>query len=61
MKSEPSREEQIEEERQNNEWLLDLDNLPPIPHRWIDRGMKMTCEDAGHPYHEVFKIRRASR
>ena len=55
MKSE--REEQVEEERQNNEWLLDLDNLPPIPHRWIDRGMKMTCEDAGHPYHEAWKRR----
>jgi hypothetical protein len=55
LKSE--REEQVEEERQKNEWLLDLDNLPPQPHRWIDRGMKMTCEDAGHPFHEAWKRR----
>lgn len=34
---------------------IDLDNLPKQEHRWVDRGMVMSCEDAGHPNHRHFK------
>lgn len=32
---------------------LDLSN--PQPHNWVDRGLKMSCEGAGHPMHQVWK------
>lgn len=38
------------------EYSVELDNLPPIKHRWIDRGLVMSCEGAGHPNHRSFKI-----
>lgn len=41
--------------KQRNDFILEMDNLPKQIHRWIDRGAKMTCENAGHPYHEAFK------
>lgn len=41
--------------RSRNQFILEMDNLPSQVHRWIDRGAKMTCENAGHPYHEAFK------
>lgn len=40
------------------EFTVDLDNLPQQGHIWIDRGEKMSCENAGHPYHQAFKRRR---
>lgn len=42
----------------NSEFMAELDNLPKQNHIWIDRGLKMTCEDAGHPWHEAYKKRR---
>lgn len=42
----------------NSEFLVELDNLKPQKHLWTDRGLKYTCEDAGHPYHEAWKKRR---
>lgn len=36
---------------------VDIDNLKPIAHRWVDRGAVMSCEGAGHPNHRSFKIR----
>lgn len=24
-------------------------------HNWVDRGLKLSCEGAGHPWHEVHK------
>ena len=60
--------EQVTEEQKNlsydevkeklkarSEFLVELDNLPAIKHIWIDRGAKMTCENAGHTWHEVWK------
>jgi len=41
--------------RSHNQFILEMDHLPSQVHRWIDRGAKMTCENAGHPYHEAFK------
>lgn len=50
-----TREEMIELLKDRNEFIADMDNLAPITHNWIDRGLKMTCERAGHPYHEAYK------
>lgn len=41
-----------------SEHMVELDNLEPQTHLWTDRGLKQTCENAGHPYHEAFKIRK---
>lgn len=38
-----------------SDFVFSFDNMQPQLHRWIDRGMKMTCESAGHPYHEAWK------
>lgn len=37
------------------DFLFDIENLSPIKHLWTDRGAKLTCENAGHTYHEVWK------
>ena len=42
-----------------NESVVELDNLPKQDHLWTDRGLKYTCENAGHPYHEAWKRRKA--
>jgi hypothetical protein len=42
----------------HSEHLAELDHLPKQNHIWIDRGLKHTCENAGHPYHEAWKVRR---
>ena len=52
MKEAKEEEPKVEEV---NQFQIDIDNLPPIQHAWVDRGMKMTCENAAHPYHEIFK------
>lgn len=50
---------QIHDELQSkSEFTMDLDNLTPIKHLWIDRGLVMSCEGAGHPNHRHFKIRK---
>lgn len=41
-----------------SEFMLELDNMKPVKHLWIDRGAKQTCENAGHAYHEAWKIRK---
>lgn len=45
--------------KKNSEHSVDFDNLPKQNHAWTDRGMKFTCENAGHPYHEAWKVRKA--
>lgn len=27
----------------------------PVVHKWVDRGMKLSCEGAGHVHHEAWK------
>lgn len=49
--------EEKEVKEEVNQFQIDIDNLPPISHNWVNRGLKMTCENAGHPYHEAFFIR----
>lgn len=42
---------------QNNESVLDLENLPRQRHKWIDRGLKFSCEGAGHANHQSWKYK----
>lgn len=45
-----------EQERpQTPEHSFDMDNPPTQGHNWIDRGLKYSCEGAGHPYHQSYK------
>lgn len=51
--------DEIKEDMQGrSEFMLELDNLPSQNHIWINRGAKMTCENAGHPWHEVWLKRK---
>jgi hypothetical protein len=43
-----------------SEYSLDFDNLPKQAHKWTDRGLKLTCENANHPAHEAWKVRQPS-
>jgi hypothetical protein len=51
------KEEEVVEKEEVNQFQIDIDNLPPVQHLWHNRGLKMTCEHAGHPYHEAWVIR----
>lgn len=69
--AEPTYEEQLQElvakgasrqdvtafMRQHNEQVLDFDALPKQQHHWLDRGLKLSCEGAGHPMHQAWKYR----
>ena len=35
---------------------VDIDSFEPLIHKWVDRGLVMSCEGAGHPNHRHFKI-----
>ncbi len=35
--------------------VFDPDNAPKVKHRWVDRGLKLSCEGANHSNHQVFK------
>jgi len=52
------REEVVEQLRDTYEQVVDLENLPPVQHNWVDRGEVMSCEHAGHPNHRAFKRRK---
>lgn len=43
-----------------SDFITELDNLPTQQHSWTDRGLKYTCENAGHSYHEAWKRRKAT-
>jgi len=49
--------EEVEEqtEEQKPEFVIDLNNMPKQEHRWVDRGLIISCENGGHPYHQVHK------
>lgn len=34
---------------------FDLNSVQPVQHVWVDRGLKLSCENAGHAHHEVWK------
>lgn len=54
-----SYEEVKEIMEKRNEFILEMDKLQPQKHLWTDRGLKYTCENAGHAAHEAWKIRKA--
>lgn len=56
--SETLREEIKRELLQNTDGIFDIDNLTPVVHNWIDRGLVMSCENAGHPNHRHFKRKK---
>jgi|RifCSPhighO2_12_1023870.scaffolds.fasta_scaffold609217_1 hypothetical protein len=39
-----------------SEYSLDLDNIKPSKHNWVERGLKISCEGASHPHHSHFLI-----
>lgn len=43
---------------EESEYVFDPENLPEVKHNWVDRGLKLSCEHAGHPWHEVWKPRK---
>lgn len=36
------------------EYSIDISNLPKQKHNWVPRGLKVSCEGAGHPHHSHF-------
>lgn len=50
-------EEIKERMEKQSEFLLELNNLKPQKHVWVDRGAKLSCEFAGHPPHQAWKRR----
>lgn len=42
-------------EQPKPEFTVNLDELKPQEHRWVDRGLVVSCEGAGHPPHRAFK------
>lgn len=38
-----------------SDYMFEMDNVQPQQHNWIDRGAKLSCENAGHPHHSAFK------
>lgn len=42
-------------EEQTPEYSVDLNNLVPQTHIWVDRGAVMSCEGGDHPSHRAFK------
>ena len=44
----------VSEMKKMADHTIDLSKLTPQKHIWIPRGMKLTCENAGHPYHEAW-------
>jgi len=59
--NELSSEEIKELMKKRSEFILELDNLTPQPHNWVDRGLVMSCEGAAHPNHRAFKRRIGKR
>lgn len=49
-----SRKELLEQFQKSSEYAVDLNNLPKQKHIWIQRGIVISCEGAGHPGHRHF-------
>jgi hypothetical protein len=54
----PPQVEVLERPQATGQEGLDIDNLPGQSHSWVDRGMVMSCEGAGHANHHAYKRRR---
>ena len=53
--SEEERKKLHDELMERSEYTFDMDNMPKVTHKWVDRGAVLSCELAGHPNHRVFK------
>lgn len=42
------------------EYQVDLDKLEKQEHNWVQRGIVVSCEGAGHPNHRHFLYKRSS-
>lgn len=51
-----SRSEIADELTGKYEHVFDPETAPKQNHLWVDRGLKMSCENAGHPMHQAWKI-----
>ncbi len=38
-----------------SEFTFDLDNLPAVSHKWVDRGLVLSCEIGTHANHHIHK------
>lgn len=45
----------------HNNQIIDFDALPKQKHNWHDQGEKLSCWNAGHPMHQVWKPRNSKR
>jgi hypothetical protein len=45
----------LETMQAKSEHVFDPATAAPVLHNWIDRGLKYSCENAGHEYHQAWK------
>lgn len=50
-----SREEIKAQLAETNQHVFDPETAQPVKHNWVDRGLKLSCETAGHPSHQTWK------
>lgn len=53
--SEEDRKALHDQLQEQYEHVFDMDDLPKVTHRWVDRGTILSCEGAGHPNHRHHK------
>jgi len=41
--------------KQSSEAIFDPETVARPTHNWIDRGVRFSCEGAGHPNHYAYK------
>lgn len=56
-----TRQQVVEELKQDAEHVFDPETAAPQKHNWVDRGLIMSCEGAGHPNHQTGKRRMGER
>ena len=50
--------ETLENYEEKPEFAIDISNLPKQEHNWVKRGIKVSCEGAGHPHHSHFLVKK---
>jgi hypothetical protein len=50
-----SRQEIAEALQTKAEHVFDPATAPKVKHNWVHRGLKLSCEGAGHPHHQAWK------
>lgn len=50
-----SHEEILQDMQTSSESVFDPKTAPKQTHIWVDRGLKLSCEGAGHAYHQAWK------